>query len=136
MPAGHLLLRLQAPSLVLPTCMPVMLTAVQVANLKEKLPADLQTSRRCGLWHGLLMHAVVKPVHAVGRLSCDCLLCLLLLPRGLLVDEHLRVVGSQGTIYCLGDAAVTGTTPQTMLPPTAQVGCPLGGAAYRCLQLT
>ncbi len=41
--------------------------------------------------------------------------------RGLLVDEHLRVVGSQGTIYCLGDAAVTGTTPQTTLPPTAQV---------------
>ena len=37
------------------------------------------------------------------------------------MDEHLRVVGSQGTIYCLGDAAVTGTTPQTTLPPTAQV---------------
>ncbi|PRW45623.1 NADH dehydrogenase [Chlorella sorokiniana] len=57
-----------------------------VAGLKEKLPAELQTSR-----------------------------------RGLLVDEHLRVVGSQGTIYCLGDAAVTGATPQTALPPTAQV---------------
>lgn len=42
-------------------------------------------------------------------------------PRGLLVDEHLRVVGSQGTIYCLGDAAVTGDTPATALPPTAQV---------------
>jgi len=38
------------------------------------------------------------------------------------VDEHLRVVGSQGTIYCLGDAAVTGDTPAAALPPTAQVG--------------
>ena len=41
--------------------------------------------------------------------------------RGLLVDPHLRVLGSQGTIFCLGDAAVTGATPQTALPPTAQV---------------
>ena len=41
--------------------------------------------------------------------------------RGLLVDSHLRVLGSQGTIFCLGDAAVTGATPATALPPTAQV---------------
>ena len=55
--------------------------------LKERLPADIQNSR-----------------------------------RGLLVDEHLRVRGSQGTIYCLGDAAVTSDSPATALPPTAQVG--------------
>ncbi|KAL4447850.1 hypothetical protein ABPG75_005069 [Micractinium tetrahymenae] len=41
--------------------------------------------------------------------------------RGLLVDPHLRVLGSQGTIFCLGDAAVTGAAPQAALPPTAQV---------------
>lgn len=57
-----------------------------MALLKDRLPADVQTSR-----------------------------------RGLLVDEHLRVRGSRGTIYCLGDAAVTGDTPATALPPTAQV---------------
>ncbi|KAI7837688.1 hypothetical protein COHA_008481 [Chlorella ohadii] len=57
-----------------------------VSLLKERLPADVQTSR-----------------------------------RGLLVDAHLRVRGSRGTIYCLGDAAVTGDTPATALPPTAQV---------------
>ena len=54
--------------------------------MKERLPADVQTSR-----------------------------------RGLLVDEHLRVLGSRGTIFCIGDAAITGDTPQTALPPTAQV---------------
>ena len=41
--------------------------------------------------------------------------------RGLMVDEYMRVKGTQGTIFCLGDAAVTGPTPQTALPPTAQV---------------
>ena len=41
--------------------------------------------------------------------------------RGLMVDEYMRVKGTQGTIFCLGDAAVTGATPQTALPPTAQV---------------
>ena len=41
--------------------------------------------------------------------------------RGLLVDDHLRVLGTQGTVFCLGDAAVTGATPQACLPPTAQV---------------
>ena len=57
-----------------------------VAQLKTKLPEEVQTSR-----------------------------------RGLMVDAHLRVLGSRGTIFCLGDAAVTGATPQAALPPTAQV---------------
>lgn len=63
-----------------------------------------------------------QPVHA-GCIFVTVLLCFVSLPthRGLLVDEHLRVVGTQGTIYCVGDAAVTGTTPQDTLPPTAQV---------------
>ena len=41
--------------------------------------------------------------------------------RGLIVDEFMRVRGTRGTIFCLGDAAVTGPTPATALPPTAQV---------------
>ncbi|EFN57108.1 hypothetical protein CHLNCDRAFT_143930 [Chlorella variabilis] len=41
--------------------------------------------------------------------------------RGLVVDSHLRVLGTQGTIFCLGDAAVTAASPQAALPPTAQV---------------
>ncbi len=46
--------------------------------------------------------------------------------RGLLVDPHLRVLGSRGSIFCLGDAAVTGPPPMAALPPTAQVGQALG----------
>lgn len=46
--------------------------------------------------------------------------------RGLLVDPHLRVLGSRGSIFCLGDAAVTGRPPLAALPPTAQVGQALG----------
>lgn len=42
-------------------------------------------------------------------------------PRGLVVDEHLRVAGTRGTIFCFGDAAVAQTSPQAALPPTAQV---------------
>lgn len=38
-----------------------------------------------------------------------------------MVDSHLRVLGTQGTIFCLGDAAVTAASPQAALPPTAQV---------------
>ena len=111
----------------------VMRTAVQVAGLKEKLPADLQLSRRWGLRLGALKHAVVSLyILRAGCAVVNVLLCRCPpFPRGLLVDEHLRVVGSQGTIYCLGDAAVTGTTPQDTLPPTAQVCCPLGRAACR-----
>ncbi len=37
------------------------------------------------------------------------------------MDSHLRVLGSQGTIFCLGDAAITAATPKAALPPTAQV---------------
>ena len=37
--------------------------------------------------------------------------------RGLVVDPYLRVAGTRGTIFCLGDAAVTAAG----LPPTAQV---------------
>lgn len=79
-----------------PTCPPTCPTSrppihLQVALLKQRLPADVQTSR-----------------------------------RGLLVDEHLRVRGSRGTIYCLGDAAVTSDSPAAALPPTAQVGLDAG----------
>ena len=117
-------------------------TRPQVAALKAQLPAEAQTSRRWDGPAGRAAEGVGCPAtagwvapsatcHAPASISaashpanpCLCLYS----PchrRGLLVDEHLRVVGTQGTIYCVGDAAVTGTTPQTALPPTAQVRQP------------
>ncbi|KAL4447854.1 hypothetical protein ABPG75_005073 [Micractinium tetrahymenae] len=62
---------------------------------------------------GIAMHPLVAQLQAACR-RAD-------VSRGLLVDPHLRVLGSQGTIFCLGDAAVTGAAPQAALPPTAQV---------------
>ena len=41
--------------------------------------------------------------------------------RGVVVDETLRPVGSDGSIFWIGDAAATSTTPREQLPPTAQV---------------
>ena len=42
-------------------------------------------------------------------------------PRGVVVDETLRPVGSDGSIFWIGDAAATSAVPSDQLPPTAQV---------------
>ena len=41
--------------------------------------------------------------------------------RGVRVDETLRPVGSDGSIFWIGDAAATAAAPGEQLPPTAQV---------------
>ena len=93
-------------------------TAVHVGKIEVQRKdgsADVVPFGTCVWATGIAMHPLVAALQA--QLPAEVQGS----RRGLLVDPNLRVMGSQGTIFCLGDAAVTGATPKTALPPTAQV---------------
>ncbi|KAL4442460.1 hypothetical protein ABPG77_005044 [Micractinium sp. CCAP 211/92] len=93
-------------------------TAVHEGHISVKLRDGSSDTVPYGtaIWAtGIAMHPLVAKLQA--RLPAEIQTS----RRGLLVDPHLRVLGSRGSIFCLGDAAVTGPPPLAALPPTAQV---------------